>query len=210
MTLAALILAIASATLLRQPGAPAPAVSSVADDVSRFEQRLQQLNDNVGKLASVQTAMERTLAAVATSSANAPAQRTASAPEPPDAAKWMEDYAAMSEALHPWRTYAELSLTAAVQNGKGVATLKGMVPSEYVRRQVHDAINEHARNLQLDTTAVKVSHRYEIRAGDSLSSIATAVCGREAAWKTLWKANHDAIESADHLPLAASMRVECD
>lgn len=67
--------------------------------------------------------------------------------------------------------------------------LEGQVPTEHCREVLRQAAQQLAPGQKIDATGIRVTHRYQVQAGDSLSRIARRVYGDAARASDIARAN---------------------
>jgi tetratricopeptide (TPR) repeat protein len=118
----------------------------------------------------------------------------------------LQAHAHVLEALGPYRSVAKLTITPRHERGRLVVRLEGTVPTAYVKASV-SALRSTDPRLLIEGTELTVTHRYTVRRGDTLGSIARALYGTAEAWHTIWEANRETMRSPDAIVPGAELRV---
>lgn len=101
----------------------------------------------------------------------------------------VDHYARLVVDLGRFADVASLQPQAIGADAQGLQVrLSGTVPSAHVLDRVRAVVARHPQ-LRVDDAALAVDHRYRVRKGDSLSSIAARLYGRAERWPVLWRAN---------------------
>ena len=105
----------------------------------------------------------------------------------------VDHYASLVVDLGRFADIASLQPRAVAVDAKGLQVrLTGTVPSAHVLDRIRAVVARHPQ-LRVDATSVAIDHRYRVRRGDSLSSIAARLYGRADRWPALWRANRHTI-----------------
>jgi len=107
-----------------------------------------------------------------------------------------EDYAQLAAGIRSLSHGTALRSAPAWADGELRIAVSGSVPTPHLERRLL-ALGEDVSDprIALDTTELRVDHRYVVQQGDSLVSIAEHLYGDGSAWRRIWKANADQISN---------------
>lgn len=105
----------------------------------------------------------------------------------------VDHYARLVVDLRRFAGVASLQSQAIGADAQGLQVrLTGTLPSAHLLDRVRTVVARHPQ-LRVDDAALAVDHRYRVRKGDSLTSIAGRLYGRAERWPVLWRANRHTI-----------------
>lgn len=108
----------------------------------------------------------------------------------------LDEYASLVDSLRSLRTVSSLVFTPRVDGSRLTVRIMGAVPTDHLRTVVERA-GSRATNIDVDATGLDVTHKYVVKPGDTLSSIAGALYGDSGRWTGLWAVNERAVPLSD-------------